>query len=181
MDPGSEYETAGSHFLEGNRQSWPGPQHCALELDSGRTPIPSASPSSRELPWLSKVLWALGRKHIPFPFHPSLLLTALGPEQGWGRWSQTEETWQVPQNHSNGNYTEKWFGAAEVWTSGAGNLVWSWHDMLLCNLSLTPLSLSFLFYKMGIFIIGWLRRLNGKEYLNVLSLDSCAANASSRT
>lgn len=24
----------------------------------------------------------------------------------------------MPQNLSNGNYTEKWFGAAEVWTSG---------------------------------------------------------------
>lgn len=88
----------------------------------------------------------------------------------------------MPQNHSNGNYTEKWFGAAEVWTSGSGNLAWSWHDMLPSNLSLTPQSLSFLLCKMGIFIIGCLRRLNGKEYLNVLSTDSCcSANASSPT
>lgn len=86
----------------------------------------------------------------------------------------------MPQNHSNGN-TEKWFGAAEVWTSGSGNLAWSWHNMLPSNPSLTPQSLSFLLYKMGIFIIGCLRRLNGKEYLNVLSTDSCAANASSPT
>lgn len=83
------------------------------------------------------------------------------------------------QNFSNGNYTEKWFGAAEVWTSGSGNLVWSWHNMLPCSHSLTSLSLSFLFCKMGIFIVGRLRKLNGKEYLNVLSIDSCSANTSS--
>lgn len=63
-------ETAGAHLLEGNRQSWPEPQHCSLELDSARTPVPSAFRGSRELPWLSKVIWALGRKQIPFPFHP---------------------------------------------------------------------------------------------------------------
>lgn len=174
-------ETAGPHLSEGNRQSWPGPQHCSLALDSGRTPVPSASRGSRELAWLSKVLWALGRKQIPFPCHPWPAARGAGLEQGRGRWSRTEETWQVPQNLSNGIYTEKWFGAAEVWTSGSGNLVWSWHNMLPCNRSLTSLSLSFPFCKMGIFIIGWLRRSNGKEYLDVLSMDSCcSANASSR-
>lgn len=63
-------ETAGPHLLEGESARLARASALRLRTGFGRTPVPSASRGSRELPWLSKVLWALGGKQILFRFHP---------------------------------------------------------------------------------------------------------------